>query len=63
MEKVWAKTNGNYENINSGSPVEVYDFLFGAPAKQYIFKNSPINYANTTSSLASAGTVIWGLLG
>jgi len=31
LEKMWAKTNGYYVNINAGSPVEVYDWLTGAP--------------------------------
>jgi len=33
MEKVWAKVNGNFEFIDLGNPVEIYDFLFAAPVK------------------------------
>jgi Calpain family cysteine protease len=36
MEKVWAKVNGNYEQINSGpygNPVEAHNFLLGVPCE------------------------------
>ncbi len=35
MEKVWAKTAGYFENISGGLPVEVYDFILGAPSIYY----------------------------
>jgi len=34
LEKMWAKTNCNYELITSGSPVEVYDWILGVPVEQ-----------------------------
>jgi hypothetical protein len=33
IEKIWAKVNGNYDFIQAGNPVEVYDFLLGTPTK------------------------------
>ena len=35
IEKIWAKVNGNYENINEGSVTEGYDFMLGAPSIEY----------------------------
>lgn len=39
-EKVWAKYNGVYENINAGSPIEFYDFVGGVPSITYTNKDS-----------------------
>lgn len=35
MEKVWAKVNGNYEQIEGGNPIEAYDFIAGCPTTTY----------------------------
>lgn len=32
LEKAWAKVNGNYENIEAGSPSEGVKFLTNAPS-------------------------------
>ena len=50
IEKVWAKVNGNYENIDGGSVTEGYDFMLGAPSVEYNMNSSPINYNTTNTS-------------
>ena len=35
VEKVFAKLNGNYENIGYGFPAEAYNFLTNVPVSSY----------------------------
>jgi len=35
LEKAWAKTNGNYENLDAGFPSEGFKFLTNAPTATY----------------------------
>lgn len=35
LEKVWAKVNGNYENIIGGDPLEALSILLGTPGDEY----------------------------
>ena len=35
LEKVWAKVNGNYENINNGDSTESIAFFTNAPSRRY----------------------------
>jgi hypothetical protein len=50
MEKVWAKVNGNYDNVWGGYETEVFDFILGAPSVSYdIDDASGINYDPTTA--------------
>ena len=62
MEKVWAKVNGNFEFIDLGNPVEIYDFLFAAPVKQYLLAHSPFNYNGTQASIQATGVAIWNII-
>lgn len=51
---MWAKVNGNYERINSGSLTEAWDFLAGIPGKYY-------SHADVSTVNNNAATM-WGLI-
>jgi hypothetical protein len=51
LEKAWAKTNANYNNINAGNAGEVWSFLSGIPSKYYRM--------NDASTINNDGTVMW----
>ena len=40
IEKIWAKSNGNYDNIVGGATSEAINFLTGAPSKRYIHSDA-----------------------
>lgn len=61
LEKMWAKTNCNYELITSGSPVEVYDWLLGAPVEQ-LWMEADMGYEGTEGTVATAATNVWNTL-
>lgn len=44
MEKVWAKVNGNYDNIVGGNSQEAFGLLLGAPSIYYSNTGSAIGY-------------------
>ena len=45
LEKVWAKTNGYYRNIFTGTFAEAFDFLTGAPSKIYELSGPKMTYS------------------
>jgi hypothetical protein len=53
IEKVWAKANGNYDNIVAGTPSEAINFLTGAPSKTFTHSD--------VSTINMDGTAIWNL--
>ena len=62
LEKIWAKVNGNYQNIQAGNSAEVFDFLVGAPVTQFSM-STDMGYSSTVSStLATAATAVWELI-
>lgn len=43
LEKAWAKAHGSYENINTGTPCEVFKAVTYAPAELKQIKSDPEN--------------------
>lgn len=69
LEKMWAKFNGQYENIIGGSPVEVYDWLLGAPVTQYWMGVQPngysgnyMGYDGTTGTLSTVANNVFAAI-
>lgn len=58
---MWAKTNGNYQRIQSGSSVEVMDWLLATPVAQY-WTSTDLGYDGTTSTLATGAAAAWDLV-
>lgn len=58
---MWAKTNGNYQSIQSGSSVEVMDWLLATPVAQY-WTETDLGYDGTTSTLTTAAAAAWDLI-
>lgn len=64
IEKIFAKVMVNYESINSGSPIEAYDFLLGIPVKTYRMSESEIGFnSNSKKSFIPAADKAWSIIG
>lgn len=66
MEKVWAKVNGNYENVIAGDPNEAFKLLLGAPGVDYYTNYAPISYnaslADTDPVNVAAINAAWNII-
>ena len=63
MEKVWAKVNGNYENVIAGTAKEAFASLLGSPGVSYSMTGTIIGYSSTDSTtITTATTAAWTLI-
>jgi hypothetical protein len=63
MEKVWAKINGNYENIVAGNSQEAFGLILGAPSTYFSMSGSQIGYnASVPSTIATAAAKAWNII-
>ena len=63
MEKVWAKINGNYENIVAGNSLEAFSLILGAPGQYFSMTGSAIGYVATNSStIKTAAANAWKII-
>jgi hypothetical protein len=60
MERVWAKVNGNYENIIAGSGYEAIKFLTGAPTYTYNWEDNEENNDDDDDDLDA--DTLWTLI-
>ena len=49
LEKMWAKTNRNYDGIVGGDPIEVLEWLAGMPGFTYSLQYPPSDLVNVAS--------------